>query len=45
MVMFEWIFLSTFLMDLDSVSYGESIRLEYPLRNHLKVEKEIKVRV
>lgn len=45
MLMFEWSFLPTFLMDLDSVLYVKSIGLEYSLRNHLKVEKEIEVSV
>lgn len=43
MLMFDWIFLPTFLMDLDSFLYVKSIGLEYPLKNHLKGEKEIEV--
>jgi len=45
MLMFEWIFLPTLLLDLDSVLHVKSIGLEYPLRNHLKAEKEIEVSV
>lgn len=39
--MFKWGFLPTFLIDLDSVLHAVSIGLEYILRNHLKVEKQI----
>lgn len=45
LTMFEWSFLPTFLIVLDSFLYEKSMGLEYPLRNHLKAEKEIQVSV